>query len=82
MTTTTIAKWVSADRKYWVELRKHVYHDGCTDSFSYRHANGNGTFVTIVHVAMSETAIRVMQARVNLGRFLLDSAVTPMERII
>lgn len=76
MTTTTIAKWVSAGREYWVELRKHVFHDGRTDSFSYQ---SDSTLATIVHVAMAETAIRVMQARVNLGRF---SSITPMERII
>ena len=82
MTTVIIAKWVSAGRKYWVELRKHVYHDDRTDSYSYRNDNGGGTLATVVHVAMDETAVAVMQARVNLGRFLPDAAVMPMERIV
>jgi hypothetical protein len=82
MTTIILAKWVSAGCKHWVELRKHVYHDGRLDSYSYRCDNGCSRLVTVNPVNMVESAIRVIQARVDLGRFVPDGAVTPMERIV
>jgi hypothetical protein len=77
-----LAKWVSVGLKYWVELRKHTDDDGCLLYYSYRSDNGGGPLVTAHPVMQDEKAIRVMQARVNLRRFLPDDAVMPMRRVV
>jgi len=81
MITTEIARWVSSGFRYWVQLRKHTDDEGRLLYFTYRSDNGCGTLRTVNPAMQDESAIRVMQARVDLGYFLPDSAVTPMQRI-
>ena len=81
MITIEIARWVSSGFKYWVQLLENTDDEGRLLYYSYRSDNGGGPLVTGNPVIQNETAIRVMQARVNLGRFLPDATKTPMRRI-
>jgi hypothetical protein len=82
MITIEIARWVSSGFKYWVQLLENTDDEGVLLYYSYRSNNGDGgPLVTANPVKLNETAIRVMQARVNLGRFLPDAPKIQMRRI-
>jgi hypothetical protein len=81
MITIEIARWVSSGFKHWVQLLENTDDKGGLLYYSYRSDNGGGPLVTANPVMTAETAIRVMQARVNLGWFLPDDTKTPMRRI-
>jgi hypothetical protein len=81
-----IAEWVSAGRKHWVRLHKHVDANGCATSYGYRSDNGGGGSLGPAGPAnpaiTDESAIQVMQVRVDTGYFLPDIAVHPMRRVV
>ena len=67
-----LAMWISRGGAHYVILRKS------TDCYSYA---GNGCGGSLGAVESDEAAIAVMQARVDSGYFLPDSAKAPMKRI-
>ena len=80
--TIMVARWVCADHPHWVELHKHLDEDGCPVRFSYKTDRCSGPLAPVNPAVMDETAIRVMQARVNCGRYVPDVSTMPMERIV
>ena len=67
-----LARWESRGGKHWVELHGA---DGC---YSYR---GNGCGGSLGRLETIDTAVVVVQAKVNSGYFLPDSAKLPMKRV-
>jgi hypothetical protein len=82
MKTTTIARWVSASRKYWVELQRCDGDVGTFTYYRYRSNNGGGSLKTTLLFVGDATAVQIMQARVDAGEFLPDIAVNTMRRVI
>lgn len=77
-----IAEWISVGRKHWVRLHKHIDANGCATSYGYQSNNSGGSLGPATNPAVTdETAIRVMQVRVDTGYFR-DIAVHPMRRVI
>lgn len=67
-----IARWESRGGAHYVELRKSAY------GYSYRGRSCGGSLGAI---GSDEEALAVMQARVDSGYFLPDSAKLPMKRV-
>ena len=67
-----LARWESRGSKHWVVLRGA---DGC---YSYR---GNDCGGSLGRLKTIDDAVVVMQAKINSGYFLPDSAKLPMKRI-
>ena len=81
--TILVAKWVSPEYGHWVELHKHVDANGRAFRFSYKTERDSGPVAPVNPAVMDETAIRVMQARINCGRYLPPGvAVMSMERVV
>jgi hypothetical protein len=68
-----IARWESRGRAHYVDLEDRNGYYGYT---------GNGCGGSLAPVATDGEAIAVMQARVDSGYFLPDSAVVPMKRVV
>jgi len=81
--TVLVARWASAEYGHWVELHKHLDHDGFPVRYSYKTERDSGPVAPVNPAVMDETAIRVMQARINCGRYLPPGvAVMSMERVV
>ncbi len=71
--TTCVGRWESRGGQYWVELWWVRYN------YSYRSNNASGS-VCNPNLSLDQ-AVMVMQAKVDRGMFLPDSAIVPMKRV-
>jgi hypothetical protein len=66
-----IARWESKTGKHWAEL----HHDGTAAFYRGEGCGGN------MGICDKDSAISVLQMKVDSGYFLPDSAKTPMKRV-
>jgi hypothetical protein len=69
-TMKALARWESRSGKHWVEL----HHDGVAAIYKADDCGG------CIGVKTEAEAVATMQAKVDSGYFLPDSARTPMHR--
>ncbi len=68
-----LARWKSRGGAHYAELRKSA------GGYSY---TGNGCGGGLGAVKSGDAAVAIMQARVDSGYFLPDSAKVPMKRVL